>query len=252
MDPTDRSPRPSERTSGAAGPGTLEPAFGSWGHDPHRHDFHQFLYAAVGHAIVWAEEQPFRLSSGVGLWIPVGTWHSARFDSDCLIESIAFDPDEMVLPFTRCTEIGVPAGRRRVILAHLREDGEPTRELFEALVDDARPLPLPDPRTAVPLAVAAGLKAAPQDPRTATEWALSLYTSPTTLRRAFVAETGLTFSEWRTRLRLNASIDLLAQGLMVAAVAQRVGFTSTNGFILAFRRYFDQTPKAYAIASLCA
>jgi len=92
------------------------------------------------------------------LWIPVGTWHSARFDSDCLIEAIAFDPDRMVLPYTRCTEIGGPAGRRRVILAHQREDGEPTRELSEVLVDDAR---LPERRT---LAVAAGLKAAPQDP----------------------------------------------------------------------------------------
>ncbi len=85
----------------------------------------------------------------------------------------------------------------------------------------------------------------PGDPRTASEWAESLYTSSTSLRRAFRAETGLAFSEWRTRLRLNHSLHLLAAGHMVSTVAARVGFVSTNGYILAFRRYFGETPGAY-------
>lgn len=32
----------------------------------------------------------------------------------------------------------------------------------------------------------------------------------------------------------------------VSVVAQQVGFTSANGFILAFGRYFGVTPKVYA------
>ncbi|NEE40338.1 helix-turn-helix domain-containing protein, partial [Streptomyces sp. SID7982] len=55
----------------------------------------------------------------------------------------------------------------------------------------------------------------------------------------------LAFSEWRTRLRLNHSLHLLAAGHMVSTVAARVGFVSTNGYILAFRRYFGETPGAY-------
>jgi AraC-like DNA-binding protein len=66
----------------------------------------------------------------------------------------------------------------------------------------------------------------------------------TSLRRAFRAETGLPLSEWRTRLCLNHSLTLLEQGHMVSAVAAWVGF-STNGYILAFRRYFGQTPGTY-------
>src|SRR5690606_28238949 len=94
-------------------------------------------------------------------------------------------------------------------------------------------------------AVARELTRNPADPRTAEEWARSLYLSSTSLRRAFRAETGMPFSEWRTRLRLNHALGLLAQGHLVGAVAARVGFTSTNGFILAFRRHFGQTPGAY-------
>ncbi|MGW1144023.1 helix-turn-helix transcriptional regulator, partial [Streptomyces sp. NPDC002454] len=93
--------------------------------------------------------------------------------------------------------------------------------------------------------VALALDRDPGDPRTATEWAQELYTSSTSLRRAFRAETGLAFSEWRTRLRLNHSLPLLAQGQLVSTVAARVGFVSTNGYILAFRRHFGRTPGAY-------
>jgi AraC-like DNA-binding protein len=40
----------------------------------------------------------------------------------------------------------------------------------------------------------------------------------------------------------NRSQDLLAEGRLVSMAAARVGFASTNGYILAFRRYFGQTP----------
>lgn len=233
--------------------GLFEPAFGSWGHDDHVHDFHQFLYAPVGHAVVWAEGHGHRVCPEVGLWMPAGVWHAARFDEDCLIAAIGFDLARWSLPFEPATEVVITARRRRMLLAHLRDDDvEPSAELFETLLHGPPSLPLPEPITDLPRAVASALQLSPDDQRTAAEWATSLHAGATTLRRAFVVETGLTFSEWRTRLRLNRSLDLLARGLMVSSVAQRVGFTSTNGFILAFRRYFGVTPGAYAVSELCA
>ena len=147
------------------------------------------------------------------------------------------------MPFEPATEVVITARRRRMLLAHLRDDDvEPSAELFETLLHGPPSLPLPEPITDLPRAVASALQLSPDDQRTAAEWATSLHAGATTLRRAFVVETGLTFSEWRTRLRLNRSLDLLARGLMVSSVAQRVGFTSTNGFILAFRRYLASPP----------
>lgn len=92
--------------------------------------------------------------------------------------------------------------------------------------------------------MAGALLRSPEDQRTATEWAESLHTSSTSLRRAFRNETGLAFSEWRTRVRLNRSLDLLDRGHQVGTAA-RVGFVSTNGYIMAFRRHFGCTPGAW-------
>lgn len=160
-----------------------------------------------------------------------------------------FEASRFSLPETQCTEVVITERRRRMLLAHLRErldDAEAGRELFDELIGDAGQVPLPMPTSTVPHAVAGVLLASPDDPRTVTQWAETFYTSPTSLRRAFLAETGLTLSEWRTRARINASVELLARDGKVSVVAQQVGFTSANGFILAFRRYFGVTPKVYA------
>lgn len=219
------------------------------GHDAHRHWFHQFLFVPLGHAQIWADGQSHLLSPECGLWIPAGVWHSARFDPDCLIQPINFDAARWPRPFGSVTPIAITAERWRLLLAHVRSQTDPDADVLAALVCEPR-LPLPEPRTAAPRAVADALRAEPWDQRTVSEWALHLHVGATTLRRAFVNETGLNFSEWRTRLRLNLAVDLLARGHLVAAVAQRVGFTSTNGFIIAFRRHFGTTPGAYAESEL--
>ena len=70
-------------------------------------------------------------------------------------------------------------------------------------------------------------------------------TSASTLRRAFVTETGLTFSEWRTRARLDAALPLLAARVSVGQVACQVGYASRSGFVDAFRRQFGHPPATY-------
>lgn len=196
-DPTQTSFDPSQRVVRSLGTRASDDApaehgqerFGAWGHDPHVHDFHQFLYAPVGHAVVWAQDRTFHLSGTVALWVPAGVWHSARFDDDCLVAPLAFPAEDFPLPYADCAEVVVSPRRRSLLLAHLRrrlDDAEPTAELFGALLDDGTLIPLPTPQSTV-----------------------------------------------------------------TTAVAAQVGFTSTNGFILAFRRYFDVTPKAYA-DGLCA
>ncbi|MFT4217993.1 MAG: AraC family transcriptional regulator [Micropruina sp.] len=219
------------------------------GHDAHRHSFHQFLFVPVGRAHVCADGTTHLLSPESGLWLPAGVWHSARFDPDSMVEPINFEASQWPLPFTTATPVAITTRRRRLLLAGLRGGADPGATVFSALLTEPR-LPLPEPRTAAARAVAAGLRAEPRCQRTVADWAGHLHVGATTLRRAFVNETGLNFSEWRTRLRLNLSVDLLARGHLVCGVAQQVGFTSTNGFIIAFRRHFGKTPKAYAESEL--
>jgi AraC-like DNA-binding protein len=218
------------------------------GHPVHVHDFHQFLYVPMGRIVVTAEGRDHEVASSVALWVPAGVPHSARFDPDALIVVESFSPDRHVLPYPGPAAVNVTGAQRRMLLGRMRASHprEDDPEVFSALCAGHRDqLPLPQPVSRAAVLVARGLAGTPADQRTAAEWAALLHTNSTSLRRAFRAETGLTFSEWRTRLRLNRSLELLGQGHMVGTAAARVGFVSTNGYILAFRKYFGETPGAY-------
>jgi transcriptional regulator GlxA family with amidase domain len=65
------------------------------------------------------------------------------------------------------------------------------------------------------------------------------------LLRLFLAETGLTFSQWRVHARLQAGISSLAEGRPVASVAGHVGYATPSAFVAAFRRVTGHTPAAY-------
>ncbi|MFE7134428.1 AraC family transcriptional regulator [Streptomyces sp. NPDC057638] len=219
---------------------------GAGGHPTHTHDFHQFLHVPLGRIVVRAEGVDRALSPSVGLWLPAHLPHSARFDPDALVISETFDTARHPLPYEGATVVHVGEALRRRLLARTRGAGPDDAALFAELTTGPEDrLPLPEPTSRAARAVADGLLLHPDDPRTAEEWARGLYTSSTSLRRAFRAETGIAFSEWRTRLRLNRSLEFLTDGHLVATVAARVGFTSTNGYILAFRKHFGRTPGAY-------
>jgi AraC-like DNA-binding protein len=70
--------------------------------------------------------------------------------------------------------------------------------------------------------------------------------SPRTLRRLLLAETGLTFGQWRAQARVRAAVAHLAAGLPVSVVARRVGYQTPSAFVHAFRRLTGTTPGAVA------
>jgi AraC-like DNA-binding protein len=68
--------------------------------------------------------------------------------------------------------------------------------------------------------------------------------SPRTIQRLFPDQTGLTFEEWRTRLRFLHASRLLAADRKVADVAEACGYRSVSAFVAAFRRFAGVTPGA--------
>lgn len=69
-----------------------------------------------------------------------------------------------------------------------------------------------------------------------------------TLQRLISSELAVTFTQWRTLIRVIVSLGFLADGKSVTATAHRSGFTSTSAYIAAFRRIMHQTPGTYAAA----
>jgi len=69
--------------------------------------------------------------------------------------------------------------------------------------------------------------------------------STRTLARLFRNETGMTFVEWRHKLRLLNAIERLAQGQSVTQVALDLGYLSISAFIAMFRRRLGVTPSYF-------
>ncbi|MCD2104179.1 AraC family transcriptional regulator [Rhodococcus erythropolis] len=79
------------------------------------------------------------------------------------------------------------------------------------------------------------------------EWARELGVSSKTWTRAFVADTGITFRQWRTCARMYASLEMLARGEGVKDVAPKVAYRTSSGFIAAFRETFGTAPARYGV-----
>src|SRR6266568_4838744 len=58
-------------------------------------------------------------------------------------------------------------------------------------------------------------------------------------------EAGVPFGRWRTLLRLQAALSMLAAGEPVSRVAGRVGYDTPSAFVAAFRRETGQTPGSF-------
>ncbi|MBB5850509.1 AraC family transcriptional regulator [Amycolatopsis umgeniensis] len=220
-----------------------------WGHDDHVHDFHQFVVVMSGYALFRVEGVDFEVVPRRGLWIPAGMVHRARFSADALLTPLNFDevkaagmpaaPAEVVIGPELRDALG-PALRAAMLNL---EDSGVIADAYRALrqvITTVGALPLPEDGAAA--TVARWLLAHPEDTRTLGDWAAELFVSEATIRRAFLAGTGVTFTRWRNTARMHAALRLLADDLPVSVVAARVGFASVNGFILAFRREFGRTP----------
>ena len=216
----------------------------------HVHDEHQLAWASTGVLMVDVEDRCWVLPPNLALWIPGGTWHAVVAMRASVLQGVYVDPAAPV-GWRVPTVVSVSPLARQLLEYLAGELGERERVRAEAvLVDVLRPvgaatleLPLPtDPRAR---AVAELLLADLTERAGLDVLARRVHSSPRTLLRLFLAETGLTFHQWRVHARLQASVALLAEGHPVARVADRVGYATPSAFVAAFRRATGHTPAAY-------
>lgn len=232
----------------------LERIYMDRGQKFHRHvheDEHQLAWASSGVIMVDVEDHYWVLPTSLALWIPAGTWHATKALQRSSLEGIYLDPAGTPLGWTEPTVVAVSPLAARLI-EYLAGDLEDSARVHAetVLLEVLRPvtkatieLPLPTDDRA--RAVAETLLANPTDQRSLQDLARQVGSSPRTLLRIFVAETGLTFNQWRTNARLQAAMAFLAEGLPVATVADRVGYATASAFVVAFRRVTGHTPAAY-------
>lgn len=221
--------------------------------DFHTHPDHQLLWAASGVAVVrLADQRTWVLPSGLALWLPAWLPHSTGASAPSLLRSLYLDPARCPIDWPRPTVIRVSNLLRELII-HLGTPSLTAAERARAeavLLDLLIPVPVtpvgvPDPVDDRLRLIAAALRDDPADDRTLARWGREVGASARTLARLCVADTGMTFGQWRTQLRMQAALTLLAQGLAVNRVAGRVGYATPSAFVAAFRRVVGVPPGAY-------
>ncbi|MGW4533230.1 helix-turn-helix domain-containing protein [Nocardia sp. NPDC004340] len=240
---------PSGPTAMVFGLGTL-PA-GYW-FDEHEHEQHQIAWAAQGVLTVETPGGHWVLPPTRALWIPGGTVHRTGTLDGAIMHGIFLTPERSPVHYPDPVMLRVDRLLHELFL-HLTATTttDAQRERTEAVVFD-----LLDPVEVIPIGartpeeprtrrVAELLRADPADQRTLAELAEAVATSARTLARGFLAETGITFGQWRTQLRLAASLPLLASGLPVARIAARVGYSTPSAYVAAFHREVGVSPARY-------
>jgi AraC-like DNA-binding protein len=229
----------------------------------HTHVDHQLAWAASGVLTVLTEGATWVLPPTRALWIPAGLPHETGAASVATMRSVYIPVDLSPVSWAVPTPVAASPLLAELIgylgyLSALGAHAESSRSLTagrrahaEALLADLlEPVPLaaidvPFPTGSLAGAIADALRDDPADQRTLADWGREVGASERTLARAFVAQTRMPFGRWRTLLRLQAALPLLARGEPVARVAHRVGYQTPSAFVAAFRRETGLTPAAY-------
>jgi AraC-like DNA-binding protein len=222
----------------------------------HAHYPGQLIAVASGLLTVETHGQRLVVPANCALWIPPGQLHGYRAAGPHAGWSVHVEPG--------CAA-HLPADNHVVALSGLlREALEraaawpasqvlyPSQEdLATVIIDEMDALPRetlaqPWPAEARLQRIAREFSAHPADARALPVWADWAGLAPRTLSRRFVAETGLSFSEWRRRVRLLAAVTMLPSGRPVTAMALELGYDSVSAFCAMFKRALGSTRGGFS------
>jgi AraC-like DNA-binding protein len=218
----------------------------------HTHERHQLVWAAAGVLTVLTKASTWVLPPTRALWIPAGLPHETRASGTATMRAVYIRQDRCPIDWEKPTPVGARALLAELI-AYLEDVELQPRQRSaaeELLIGLLEPLHIATIELRMPLdprarEVAEALMQAPQDKRTLEKWGRHVGASERTLARAFVAGTGISFGRWRTRLRLQTVLPILAEGGSIASASSEAGYDAPSAFVAAFRRETGTTPKRY-------
>ena len=222
--------------------------------DAHSHDDrHELLWGARGALTAETDDGYFAIPGSLGLWIPAGVTHRVVAAAGTAFRC-TFVTSDIAPIATTTTAVAIPEVVRAVLerlevapylpAAPRLHAEELALSLLEPVEVSTIDLPLPlDMRTRL---VAEALLSDPADDRSIEDWGRHVGASARNLSRLFVAETGMSFSTWRTRARMRRAIEWLAADHTVAHVSRRSGYSTPSAFVQAFRRELGRTPGEFA------
>lgn len=220
---------------------------------PHSHPWGQIICVKSGIFVLDVAQQRFLTPSGFALWIPPNIAHSSHNHKPTWFRSININQCQM-MPQQACL-LSLSAISHAIIDSFFNRklkvpQSHEDLRLCQVLIDQLLSEPwqhtyLPSSQDKYLAPILKALERNPADNSTLAQWADKVYTTERTLARRCQTELGLSFSQWRQRLRFLYSVSLLEQGKTVQNIAFDVGYSSVSAFITMFKQIAGVTPDYY-------
>jgi len=220
----------------------------------HAHDWAQLACTLRGAVRLRAGETSWIVPPTRAVWVPPCVEHEVHLIGEVALRTVYIDASVAPRAIDTCEVIDVSSLMRELIEALATSDtkSQPLRYelLSRLLLEEIRraptlslDLPLPFDRRLRSLC-----DAMLDDPGAGSnleEWATRVGASPRTLARLFRQELGMTFGQWRQRVRLAHAAAMVSGGTPLAQVAAALGYESASAFSAMFKRALGRPPSAF-------
>ena len=218
----------------------------------HRHLWGEFVYAFSGVMELKLADRHYLAPPQYGIWLPPEVEHVGLNRYEATFCSL-YLARERCRPLPREASALAVSPLVRALLEQLRARGidtprtPPEDRLVDVLVDELAAAPrqgtyLPTSDDPLLRPILTALEARPDDPRTLSQWARRVHSTERTLVRRCQRDLGMTFGEWRQRLRIVRALALLEAGRSVESIALDLGYSSSSAFIAMFHRMTGTSP----------
>jgi len=219
----------------------------------HIHRRGQLLHAVKGIMRVETANSAWMIPPARALWLTPELAHTVTMRGHVEIRTVYIDPPACAALPKQPMLVEVSGLLRELILALLEEPaaydeagrgGIVARLILTELARlRERKLEVPMPRDTRALRVARALLDDSSIDLDLDRWADEAGASRRTLARLFRNETGLSFAEWRARLRAIDGLARLSDGVSVAETAASVGYASPSAFSAMIHRTLGGPPR---------
>lgn len=220
----------------------------------HSHNWVQFIYTRTGTVYVEVNGKFWHLPPLHGVWIPKNYehtfWSSEKSEYICININDDFRQDIRDISCKLVEVSNLVDCYSSYLMTSDKEKGDNLSIKEQAFIKFLIELPevdftLPYPASAELIHLCREIQSSPSQPHSPEECAQKLNISLSTFVRKFKKETGMTYQEWRQRMRLLQSISYLKQGQNVLNVALDMGYSSASSYIYAFKKNFGVSPTKY-------
>ncbi|WP_297007515.1 helix-turn-helix domain-containing protein [uncultured Corynebacterium sp.] len=220
------------------------------------HSRHHVFWVTTGKAQAGVNGVRFTLGAGQAIWFPAGaTVTSIETTPGTVATSALVPPDRLICQPTWLTVVDLSASDTDVLARQFTRWRMPfltntTSASPVEATDVSAPDSPPIPRSRLLRDLAETVLQNPGDDTSLEGWAARLGLCTRQLTRRFQAETGMSYRNWRTLVRVDRASHLLRHGDSVTRSATAVGFATVPAFVRAFDRRFGVTPGVWA-ARVC-